>query len=349
MKGAIMSICVFTDKEKVLINIFPKNTQFLGMKKLPTSLPQDTEITYIDVTGLSESNLKKILVQIKKICKDIPWGIIDPKGNINDPASIFFEGASDYIGQAFLKTTDCLNIKRIKSALSWRTNTADSGKAVSGNTDNAKEKEAVGFYKSKIKLPPAGTFTSWKKTAAGKTMPFYLLYCTLQGKTSLENRLDEKAVIQVNKRFSDYLENIFGHEEGLLWMDSGKDCLFLFPPKANCAEYAVENCIRAIISAPLITVETLGLTFPVNFIFALHYGSITYKPPGKTGTVVSDAVNAVFHLGAKKSEPGRLTLTTDVPNGSIPKSLQDCFVPAGDYEGRDIWQSRKFVYEKPWV
>jgi hypothetical protein len=88
---------------------------------------------------------------------------------------------------------------------------------------------------------------------------------------------------------------------------------------------------------------------PVNFVFALHYGSISYKPPGKTGTLVSDAVNAIFHLGFKKAESGRLTFSSDIPDGSIPGSLQDCFVPAGVFEGLNIWHSRKFSYEKPWV
>jgi hypothetical protein len=180
-------------------------------------------------------------------------------------------------------------------------------------------------------------------------MPFYLLYCSIHGKTSLESRLVEKAVVQVHKRLCNYLSNIFSPSDGLLWMDSGKDCLFLLPPKAKCAELAVETCIRSIIATPLVTLETLAITLPVNLVFALHYGSISYKPPGKTGTVVSDAVNTIFHLGLKKAEPGRLTFSCDIPNGSIPKSLQDCFVPAGEYEGLDIWHSRKFSYEKPWI
>ena len=103
-----------------------------------------------------------------------------------------------------------------------------------------------------------------------------------------------------------------------------------------------------LVSAPLITMETLNIKIPSNFIFALHYGSISYKPPGKTGTVVSDAVNYIYHLGAKKAEPGRLTISDTVPGGTIPKSLEDCFVFAGEFEDRKIWHSKKFVYTKPW-
>ena len=179
-------------------------------------------------------------------------------------------------------------------------------------------------------------------------MPFYLLYCSLQGETFTESRFDEKGSTLIHKRFINYLTQNFSGGDGLLWMDSGKDCLFLLPPKTKNIETIIEACFRVIISAPVFTLETLAITYPVNFIFALHYGQISYKPPGKTGTVVSDAVNAIFHLGTKKAEPGRLTFTSDIPDGSIPKPLENCFLPIGVYEGRKIWHSKKFAYEKDW-
>jgi hypothetical protein len=342
-----MGVYVLTSKEKVIKNVFPTNSQFINIDDFCVQKPKDIEIAYIDVTGLSEIEIKKTLTQFKKICKDAPWGIIDPKGNIDDPALYFFEGASDYIGQTFLKKSDGVNAKRIKKILSWRLDTAVKETA-QVSTEKTKESEVV-LFKSKNKLPPASTFPGWKKMTSGKTMPFYLLYCNLQGKTSLDTRLVENDIVKIHKRLCNYLTNIFSQGEGLLWMDSGKDCLFLFPPKAKCAEFAIESCIRAIISAPLITLETLAIPLPANFVFALHYGQINYKPPGKTGTVVSDAVNTIFHLGTKKAESGRLTFTDEIPDGSIPKTLLDCFAPTGAYEGKNIWHSRNFIYEKPWA
>jgi hypothetical protein len=346
-----MKVCVFTNKETILKKIFPKSTQFLALTELSAYSPQDTDISYIDVTGFTNTDLKKTLTLVKKICKNLPWGIIDPKGNIKDSAAMFFEGASDYLGQGIFKDSKSLDTKRFKEAFQWRSETlgaaADSVSAKEGEKTAKTAKN--GIFKTEIKLPPASAFPGWKKINTGKTMPFYLLYCSLQGKTSLDTRFEEKALAQVHKRFLNYLNIVFSKGDGLLWMDSGKDCLFLLPAKAKCAEAAVEACIRMIISAPLITLETLAIKVPVNFVFALHYGPVSYKPPGKTGTVVSDAVNAIFHLGAKKAEPGRLTVSGELPDGSIPKSLEDCFVSAGIYEGRKIWHSRKFSYEKPWV
>jgi hypothetical protein len=48
---------------------------------------------YIDITGLSQADLKKTIAQIKK--SGAFWGIIDPDGSSEDPASFFFDGASD--------------------------------------------------------------------------------------------------------------------------------------------------------------------------------------------------------------------------------------------------------------
>ena len=181
---------------------------------------------------------------------------------------------------------------------------------------------------------------------AGKAMPFYLLYCSLQGKTALNTRLSESAYAQMYQRLLAYLHQNFQEGEGLLWINSGKDCLFLLPPKAKSTEAAVKACVRMLVSAPLAAAEVLSLTVPANFVFALHYGSISYSPPGKTGTVVSDAVNFIFHLGAKKAEPGRLTISGELPDGTIPKALEDCFVAAGEFEGRRIWHTKKFSYGK---
>jgi hypothetical protein len=104
-----------------------------------------------------------------------------------------------------------------------------------------------------------------------------------------------------------------------------------------------------LVSAPLFTLEAFNLTIPLNFVFALHYGSISYKPPGRTGTVVSDAVNYVFHLGGKKAEAGRLTVSGDLPGVTIPKTLLDCFVSAGEFNGCKTWHTKKFSYAKPWI
>ena len=335
-------IYVFTKKAASLKTVFPKNTVF-GSLPLSKHSPVDGDMTYIDISGFSEPEIKKMITQIKKLCKNTPWGIVDLKG-IKDPAALFFCGARDYLGPSLLKSSSGLNAKRLKEPLLWYKEFAGSG------IDCAKVEEAEApFLDPEIQLPAAKAFPGWKKIESGKTMPFYLLYCSLQGKTALDVRLGDKVLAHVNTRFQTFLANSFRKSEGLLWMKTANDCLFLIPPKLKNIEEVIKECINMIISSPLIVLETIGITIPVNFIFAIHYGSVTYKPPGKTGTVVSDAVNAVFHLGAKKAEPGRLTISNSLPGVSIPNKLQDLFLPCGAFEGRSIWQTKKFGYVKTWL
>jgi len=337
-------IFVFSKKPAFYKSVFPKNVSFVN---LPVSehLPGNEDISYIDISGLSDTEIKKTLTQIKKICNNSHWGIIDPKGSIKDIAALFFEGACDYLGPGILKTKKGIDAKRFKEALQWRKAVTSAASASDGN---AAMSGGTGFLKSGIKLPAAKTFPGWKKMTMGKIMPFYILYCSLQGKFPFDSRLDEKTVAQIHKRFLSLLSGYMREGDGLLWMNTGKDCLFLFPPRVQCAQAAVKTCIRMIVSAPLFVLETFGISIPANFVFAMHYGTITYEPPGKTGTIVSDAVNSIFHLGAKKAEPGRLTVSSELPDVSVPASLHDLFVPAGEYEGRKIWHTKKFNYSKPW-
>jgi hypothetical protein len=309
-----MGIYIFTKKGTSLKAVFPKNAEFTS-GTLSRFNPDKTE--------------------------DTPWGIIDTKGSVKDVAALFFDGASDYLGPSILKKSG-IDAKRIKKAQKWRITTDSKANNSAGDTKSTAEESA--FINSGVKLPSTGVFPGWKKINSGKVMPFYLLHCSITGKTSLEARLGEKTAALVYKRFQSLLTKNFSQGDGLLWMDTGKDCLFLFPPKAKNIESALMACIRMLINSPLIAIEMLGLSVPADFAFALHYGSISYKPPGKTGTVVSDAVNAVFHLGTNKAEPGRLTITCDIPDVSIPKSCQNLFSSCGMYESRKIWHTKKFNY-----
>ncbi|MDR0323060.1 MAG: hypothetical protein LBI12_01270 [Treponema sp.] len=342
-----MGINIFTKKEAALKTIFKKTAKFFSLDILSEYVFEHGDISYIDILNLSGPELKKILSVVKNNCNDTPWGIIDTKGSIKDSASLFFAGASDYLGPSFLKNMAGFDGKRIKEAGMWRKAMVIKA-GVPGDSFRGETKEA-GFIKSGIKLPAENSFPGWKKMQSGKVMPFYLLYCSLHGKIPFESRFDAKTIAQIHKQFLACLESYFLEADGLLWMNTGHDCLFLIPPQKKCIEAAIKICINMIVSSPLIVMETINLKLPANFTFALHYDSLNYYPPGRTGTIVSDAVNFIFHLGAKKAEPGRLSVSGEIPEKTIPQTLLDCFVSAAEFEGRRIWHTKKFSYAKPWV
>ncbi|MDR0403687.1 MAG: hypothetical protein LBH35_08890 [Treponema sp.] len=339
-----MKTYVFSKKSAALRPVFPKkDVEFLAPDALAKHSPGQDELCYLDLSGLGAADEKKAAGQLKKRCKNVPWGIVDPKGSVKDPASWFFDGAADYVGPAALKGG--LGAGRLKKAASWRQAAGESAEGGKSPESPAADKKAV---KRGIKLP-AGTFPAWKDIPAGQNIQAYLLYASLQGKTGLSTRIGEATYGQLYRKLLAFLHGHFQGAKGLLWMETGKDCLFLVPPKAKYVEAAIVSCVRMLISAPQIAIETLNLTIPVNFVFSLHYGSIAYRPPGKTGSVVSDAVNFIFHLGTKRAEQGRLTISGEVPDLTISPEMEELFVNAGEFEGRQLVHSRKFSYLQPWL
>ena len=126
-------------------------------------------------------------------------------------------------------------------------------------------------------------------------------------------------------------------------METEENSLFLIPPRAPNARAAVEASLKMILNSRLISLEKLGLSFTLDFTFAMHYGKTAFRAPGKTGTVVSEPVNYIFHLGTKRAEAGRLTLSDEVPEGALPEGLADLFSPAGVFEEIPLRHSRRFI------
>ena len=62
---------------------------------------------------------------------------------------------------------------------------------------------------------------------------------------------------------------------------------------------------------------------------------------GKSGRggIVCDALNSVFHLGQRFTEPGQFTITADVFRAT-PDYLRDFCVPSGTFEGRKVYRVR---------
>jgi class 3 adenylate cyclase len=335
-----MKIYVFSKKAAILQTAFPKkDVEFPVPAALAKHSPGPEDLHYLDLSGFTAADGKKAARQLKKRCKNAPWGIIDPKGTVKDPAQWFFEGAADYIGPAALK--ERLGAKRLKEAASWRQAAGKTGESPAADKKATKQRREIAL--------PTEAFPAWENIAADENIQVYLLYASLQGKTGLSARLGEAAYEQLYRKLLMFFQGHFQSAEGLLWMKTGEDCLFLVPPKTKCVEMTIVSCLRMLISAPQIAIETLNLNIPVNFVFGLHYGSVTYKPFGETGTVVSDAVNFIFHLGTKHAEPGRLTVSDEVPDLTISPRLKNLFVKAGEFEGRRLVHTRKFSYLQPWL
>lgn len=320
-------IYIFSSKKAAALGLGEKSSwaEILPLaKNFPQgNEPQADDQVYLDISGLSPVMRKKTIGLLKKSRAGAFWGIIDPKGEAEDPAAFFFEGARDYIGPALVK------------------------KGVS-----KKRFAAAGFQapEKKPDMPPGKTkppdvkFAGWKSLRSGTKYPFFFLFVTVAGRSSLRSRVGDSAFGDKKKRLCDLLQQALGGADALLWMETEDNCLFLVPPEAPNARAAVEASLKIILNSRLTGIEKLGLSFPLGFTIALHYGETVFLAPGKTGTIVSETVNYIFHLGAKKAEAGRLTISGAVSEEALPQGLVDLFHPAGVFEGLPIRHSRRFVY-----
>ncbi|MDR1420736.1 MAG: hypothetical protein LBI86_10210 [Treponema sp.] len=314
--------------------------QILPAESLKKHSPSAGDMSYLDISDLDPAEIKKALALLKKICAASHWGIFDPKGRHSDPASFFFEGASDYLGKT---AAAGLSAKRLNAAVSWRGDLPGGKAADPSGTANGAAKAPEIPPKKSAKLFP-GKFEGWKSIRTGTVAPFLFLYAALStGGGALGSRLGEAAFTVVRNRLREFLQQRLAGASALLWMESESNFLFLVPPYTALAKAAVTAGLKLVLAAPLAGIENLGLSMPVDFTVALHYGKTPFQAPGKTGTVISDAVNFVFHLGAKHAEPGRLTMSEEVPAAAVPPGLAGLFISAGEYEGFAIRHSRRFT------
>ncbi|MDR1106881.1 MAG: hypothetical protein LBL44_11040, partial [Treponema sp.] len=258
--------------------------QILPAESLGKHSPSACDMSYLDISGLGPAEIKKAAALLKKRCAASPWGIFDPRGTHEDPASFFFEGASDYLG----KTASAgLSKKRLNAAASWRG--AAGGAFPDGGTAPSRTGAAKAPSlppKKSAKLSP-GKFEGWKSIRTGTVAPFLFLYIALSTKRSdnLRSRLGEKAFTLIRGRLRELLQQRLAGASALLWMESESNFLFLVPPYAAPARAALTAGLKLVLAAPLAGIENLGLSEPVDFTAALHYGKTAFQAPGKTGTV----------------------------------------------------------------
>jgi hypothetical protein len=331
-------IFLFSAKKTAAFKTDKKTTaliQVLPAAALGRHSPEAGDLSYLDISGLSPADVKKGLARLKKRCACSSWGIFDPKGEAPDPAEFFFAGAADYMGPKTVKGG--ISAKRFAAALAWR----DPQKSAAGTA--GEPAEGPGQKSRKL---PGGKFEGWNSIRAGATASFFFLFVSISGsgKTNLRSRLGETSFISVKNRLRDVLRQNLQDSQALLWMETESTCLFLIPPRAANGKAAVEASLKMIAGGPLIGIENLELSIPVDFTFALHYGKTVFRAPGKTGTIVSDAVNYIFHLGAKHAEPGRLTISAEISDEAVPEGLTGLFTGAGIFEGVPIRHSRRFTY-----
>jgi hypothetical protein len=86
------------------------------------------------------------------------------------------------------------------------------------------------------------------------------------------------------------------------------DGVLLFPFDGTRLS-ALIPAARLFLNRVLINLEHFPGMPPVSWRMGLHVGNTTYRAPGETGAIVSEALNFVFHLGERELAPGDFAIT----------------------------------------
>ncbi|HOT46743.1 MAG TPA: hypothetical protein PLM53_18940 [Spirochaetota bacterium] len=288
------------------------------LKKSSKSVPRGSLI-YADLSSFKKTEVPQVIKLLAKL-EGIPFGIMDPKGAVADVADLFHNGASDYLDAALLKKG--VDQKRIDRILDFK------------NIEVVDEK-LTAAKKNYILSGP-----DWKNIKQGQEYTFYFLFIELDNKNALKG-LAPELQSDITETFRRYVEETIAPMNGRIWMWMNFGGLVLFPYNGKQCD-VIEAALRLMVNRKLMSAESIQLDINLSYRIAMHVGNTVYKSKGDTGSIVSDSINSVFHLGQKYTEPNNFFLTDDIFM-LIPSRLMNYYVPAGEYEGRNIFRLKHIL------
>jgi hypothetical protein len=275
---------------------------------------------YFDAdAGLDRARLLDIASKLST-AEGCSWGLVDRAGTIDDPAALFFMGAKDYIGPRLFRAG--LSPERLERLLAYAGAAADRRRG-----ETAAEAAEV-------------PFPGWNGLVEGDEIRVRFCYAAVGNQRELLERIGENRLNKLKEDFASFLETWAKECGGIEWIREKSGNLLLFPPRDEGMN-PILAAFRLLLDRALIGYEVFRLETPLTFRFAFHAGSTMWRPPGATGTVVSDDVNFIFHLGTKAAEDGAIQVSDEAERW-VPACLRDLFSPAGDFEGRSLFSSKRF-------
>ena len=274
----------------------------------------DTFFAYIDISSFSSAEKKKLLAYVTRQ-KKFDYGILDPETWLQDPAALFYKGASDYI----------------------------PGRTLEGQISTRRINRAVNFYliesvvddKKEDKQDPAETYgTSWETIVEGNSYTFVLMFIEIDMIKEWAAHSGTKHINDVMDHFYQHLKSIITPLHGRIWIKTEYGALVLFPFAGSSSPLIIE-CFKLQLNKIIISTEIYPYKTILSYKIALDIGTTQYLTRGNTGNIISDSVNYIFHLGNKFLQKGNFYLTNRIYN-DIPLGLLDFFVDAGIFQGKTI-------------
>lgn len=280
------------------------------------SLPEDAYV-YVSLQGVKAADEKALLDTLSRTLNG-RFGVVDPGGRVDDPVLLLARGARDYLGPGIAKTK--LPTKRFVELL----------EPIEAKPRRPEDAPGLTLYK------PSGA--GWGGVEAGSEYTFGMLFAHLDETTIRRETLSSQRLEKTTRLFRDLLEQNVDPFGGRIWIWRDTGGLVLFPFDGSTSA-GILPALRMHLNRRLIAVEEFAASTEVSFRLVHHIGSTEYRPRGRTGTVVSDAVNIVFHIGDRYAPAGSM-VATDTSMHFATSKLRKFFRPDETFEGRRLFRPR---------
>jgi hypothetical protein len=285
-------------------------------------------LCYVDLSGADDRTLNRCLKALAAR-DDCAYGLIDPGRKVKDVARVFHEGAVDYIDrQGLQEGVDLVRLRRVRGYLQGA-----QPELLEQAAARVREQRTAGYLLSGA---------DWSAVATGREYTFCMMFIELDGKEQMEKNYGPQNLSLALASFRKYVEGFVKSFGGRLWIWYSFGGLVLFPFSGdNCP--ALTCALRLMLFKHFYDIEISHFPNFLSFRAALHIGNTRYVETN-TGNVVSDGLNAIFHLGQQFAAPGECYATEEVLRFGHP-ALQPYFLESGVFEGRKILRMRRLLHQ----
>lgn len=268
---------------------------------------------YLDLWNISEAEYKRHLGFLAGQ-DEAYFGIIDPRGIVKDVALLFFSGAADYIGKDLY--TKGLTSARLKAVMEFIYGESQQYGVVPEDSRNY-----------------MFSGSTWKGIQTGSEYTFLFMYIELENREEVQ-KMSREYSSRVLGRYQQYISDIVAPYNGRIWMwmDYQGIVLFPFDGKESSALIAV---LKLILDTRISSSELFNLDFTLSHRIIMLIGNTVFRSRGETGSIVSDSLNTIFHLGQKHIQDSGFYVTKEVFR-YVPRGMGHLFIEAGEYEGRSM-------------
>ena len=284
--------------------------------------PNPKTIYILDHDSVPEDDKTKNLNYFVK--KDsTPRIVLDRRNAIHDPADLLMKGC-DYINGHLMKTG--IKPARLNRYTDFFHSISDTGEDPEASDSVQKQGDPKRIISE----------NGWKDIKSGKEYTFIMLFAEMSIPSEWKKKSGNVHLNQLKNTFQSVAERISAQCGGKLWIWNEYGGLILFPYTGQACVPVIPG-IKMMMNRVLISIEDFQLHTPVNFRVSMHIGETKWKARGNTGTIISDSINSIFHLGTKYTPLNNMDITADLYD-ELPAGIKSLFSKAGTFEGREIYR-----------